>query len=309
MMGSTVIQSTGGWSFCTPASARWIRSVQRPPIVVRIIAPSTIPGPRIVFPCGNLAQRSDRPGRKIRIVRQRGSVLYRRRWRVSLVRRRRSKIVVVIPRRMWRVSVTLPRRRGRPLSSWGIRLLLLRPTTSMVERPTRTRRGWPLMRPLMRRGRRTVPKSIRMWRMRVEILRRMRVVVIIIRWVLSLLLLWWHLRWRVTLHRRPTWSGSSSWTTWTTTSPVHVMMIGVPRRPGLVWRTSAPVVEVSVTTRWWMLGVSRRIIHVLGWHRRSDRDGRMMASALVKFVRGFVRGHSLKNKKKKSQANYGTPRG
>jgi hypothetical protein len=61
-----------------------------------------------------------------------------------------------------------------------------------------------------------------------------------------------------------------------------------------VWRTSAPVVEVGIT-RWWVLGISRRIIHVLGWHRR---DRRMMASALVKFVRGFVRGHSLEKKKK-----------
>jgi hypothetical protein len=219
---------------------------------------------------------------------------------VSLVRWRRSKVVVVIPRRMWRMSVTLPLR-GRSLSSWRIRLLLLRPTTSMVERPTRTRTR--RRRPLMRR--RTVPKSIRMWRMRVEILRRMRVVVIIIRWVLLLLLLWWHRRWRVTLHRGPrgpTWSGSSSWTTWTTTSPVHVMMIGVPRRwrAGLVRRTSAPVVKVGVT-RWWVLGESRRIIRVLGWHRRSDRDRCMMASALVKFVRGFVRGHPLKKKKKKGK--------
>ena len=224
---------------------------------------------------------------------------------MSLVRWRRSKIVVVISRRMWRVSIALPRRRGRPLSSWRIRLLLLWSTTSMVERPTSTRRG----RPLMRRRRRTVPKSIRVWRMWVEILRRMRVV-IIIRWVLLLLLLWWHRRWRVALHRGPTWSGFSSWTTWTTTSPVHVMMIGVPRRwrAGLVWRTSTPVVEVSVTTRWWMLGVSRRIVRLLGWHRRPDRDRYMVASALVKFVRGFVRGHSSKKKKTKSDELRNTQR-
>lgn len=217
--GSTVIQSTRGRSICTPTSTRWIRSVQRPPIV-RI----TFSGSRIVFPCGNLAQRGDRTGRKVRVMRQRGSILYRRRWEVSLVRWRGSKVVVVIPRRMWRVSITRPRRRGLSLSSWGIwLLLLLRPTTSMVERSTRTRRGRPLM------WRRTIPKCIRMWRVWVEILRRMRVV-IIIRWVLLLLLLWRrHRRLRVTLHGGPTWSGSSSWTT---SSPVHVVMIGVPRR----WR-------------------------------------------------------------------------
>jgi hypothetical protein len=77
-----------------------------------------------------------------------------------------------------------------------------------------------------------------------------------------------------------------------------------------VRRTSAPVVKVGVT-RWWVLGESRRIIRVLGWHRRSDRDRCMMASALVKFVRGFVRGHPLKKKKRKEkvQASYRTPKG
>jgi len=297
-MGSTVIQSTRGRPFCTAAAARLIRCVQWPPMV-HVIAPSAISGPRIAFPCRNLAQRSDRSGWKVWIVRQRGSVLYRRRRGVSLVRWGRSR-VVIISRRMWRVSITRPgpRWRGRPLSSWRIRLS----TTSVVERPTRTRTR--RRRPLMRR--RTIPKCILMWRRWVEI--RMRIVVII-RWVLLLLLLWWHRRLRETLHRRATWSGSSS--SWTTTSPMHVMMIGIPRRwrAGLVWRTSAPFVEVGVI-RWWVLGVSRWIIPVLWWHRRSGGDRGMMASALIEFVRGFVRGHSLKKKeRKKNQASERTPNG
>ena len=37
---------------------------------------------------------------------------------------------------------------------------------------------------------------------------------------------------------------------------------------------------------------------MLGWHGRPDGNRRMMTSAFVKFVRGFVRGHSLEKKKK-----------